>query len=295
MTDTPRRLQAELVLDAHAELGEGPAWDPEAGWLTWVDIKRSRVRFFDPERAADWAVEVGQHVGAATRRARGGWLLAVRDGFATLDADGTVSLVAPVEAERGGNRMNDGKCDPRGRFWAGTMADDETPGAGSLYRLDPDGTVTTMLTGVPISNGLAWSADERTMYYVDSPTGGVDAFDFDPDAGTIANRRRAATVPAGAGAPDGMTIDHDGCLWVAMWGGSAVHRYTPDGSLDTVVSLPTSQVTCCAFGGGGGDELFITTGRLGLSDQQLGAQPQAGGLFRCRPGTSGPASVPAAY
>jgi len=294
VTAAPRRLEAELVLDAHAQLGEGATWDAAGGRLVWVDILRGQAHRFDPAAAGDRAVDVGQHVGTAVPRARGGLLLALRDGFATLDDDGALRWIARVEADRPGNRMNDGKCDPRGRFWAGTMAYDETPGAGSLYRLDPDGTVTTMLTGVTISNGLAWSADQRTMWYIDTPTHGVDAFDFDAEAGTIANRRRVVAVPEADGSPDGMTVDHDGCLWVAMWGGAAVRRYRPDGTLDTVVALPVSQVTSAAFGGGRADELYVTSAREGLSDEQLAAQPHAGALFRVRPGVTGPPATPAA-
>jgi sugar lactone lactonase YvrE len=286
MTATPRRLDAEIVLDAHAELGEGPAWEAANRKLVWVDIKASHVHRFDPATGEDQTLDVGQHVGAAVPRADGGLLLALRDGFARF-AGGAVSSIAQVEADRPENRMNDGKCDPRGRFWAGTMADDERPGVGTLYRLDERG-VTPMVTGVTISNGLAWSADERTMYYIDTPTGGVDAFDYDPDTGSISDRRRVVTIPEGNGTPDGMTLDDEGCLWVALWGGWGVHRYLPDGSLDTVVPLPVKQVTSCAFGGEGRDELYITSAAIGLSPEERAAQPHAGALFRCRPGVAGP-------
>jgi sugar lactone lactonase YvrE len=286
MTATPRRLDAEIVLDAHAELGEGPAWEAANRKLIWVDIKASRVHRFDPATGEDQTLDVGQHVGAAVPRAAGGLLLALRDGFARF-AGGSVSSIAKVEAERPENRMNDGKCDPRGRFWAGTMADDERAGAGTLYRLD-EGGVTPMVTGVTISNGLAWSADERTMYYIDTPTGGVDAFDYDADSGSISGRRRVVTLPEGNGTPDGMTLDDDGCLWVALWGGWGVHRYLPDGTLDMVIPLPVKQVTSCAFGGEGADELYITSAAIGLSAEERDAQPHAGALFRCRPGVTGP-------
>ena len=293
---TPRRLQADLLLDAHAQLAEGPCWEAARGLLLWVDILAGRVHRLDPESGTDSALDAGQHVGAAVPRAAGGLLLAVRDGFATLDEQGHCTVIRQVEADQPDNRMNDGKCDPLGRFWAGTMAYkwEERPGAGALYRLDPDRSVRTMLTGVSISNGLAWSADARTFYYIDSPTRGVDAFDFDLEPGTLAERRRLVSVPAEAGMPDGMAIDHDGCLWVALYGGGAVHRYTPDATLDTIVEVPATQVTSCTFGGPDGGDLFITTAAQDLTEDQLATQPHAGALFSCRPGSSGPPPTPAA-
>jgi sugar lactone lactonase YvrE len=287
-----RQLDAELVLDARAELGEGPGWDAAAGILVWVDILAGQVCLFDPAQdpttaGGGQAVKVGEHVGAAVTRARGGLVLAVRDGFSALDtAADEISMLAVVDP-RPDTRMNDGKCDPDGRFWAGTMRYDEQEGGGALYRLDPDGTVTTVLTGVTTSNGLGWSPDGHTMYYIDTPTRRMDAFEFDPATGAL-GARRTLTEVEGTGFPDGMTVDHEGMLWVALWGGSAVHRYTPQGDLDTVVNLPVTRVTSCAFGGPDGADLYITTARTGLSESALAAQPAAGGLFRCRPGVTGP-------
>jgi sugar lactone lactonase YvrE len=188
-------------------------------------------------------------------------------------------------------RFNEGKCDTSGRFWAGTMAYDETPGAGALYRLDPDGRASLMLIGVTISNGLAWSLDGRTMYYIDSPTRRIDAFSFTPETGEISDRRPVITIPGELGVPDGMTIDAEGGLWVALWGGAAVHRYL-DGRLAEVIRLPVSQPTSCAFGGSDLDELYVTSAREGLSFEQREAQQLAGAVFRVRPGVRGlPAAV----
>ncbi|HEX8005748.1 MAG TPA: SMP-30/gluconolactonase/LRE family protein, partial [Trebonia sp.] len=199
-----RTITAELVADAQADLGEGPAWDAAAGRLIWVDITGSVVHELLPDgRSRRW--NVPEHVGAAVPRTRGGLLLAVRSGFAALADDGSVSVVARVEADDAGTRMNDGKCDPQGRFWAGTMSYSETPGTGSLYRLDPDGGVHRILTSVTISNGLGWSPDGTVMYYTDTATGGVDRFRFDAAAGALADRRRLITVDPADGSPDGMT------------------------------------------------------------------------------------------
>lgn len=275
----------EVVLDAHAQVGECPVWDRSRGELLWVDIPRHTVHRFRPCGGRRSAVDVGQPVGAVAVRATGGLVLAVRDGFALLDDDAApVRLVAEVERDRPGNRMNDGRCDAAGRFWAGTMALDMAPGAGALYRLDPDLTVERVLAPTSVSNGLGWSADGRTMYFVDSATGGVDAFDH--ASGSLRGRRRLIEVPVGT-LPDGMAIDADGFLWVALWNGWCVHRYSPDGVLDTVVELPAAQITSCTFGGGDLDELYVTSAAAGLSPRERAAQPHAGAIFRVRPGVRG--------
>jgi sugar lactone lactonase YvrE len=183
--------------------------------------------------------------------------------------------------------MNEGDCDPDGRFYCGSMAYDITPGAGTLYRLDSDGTTTTVLTGVTISNGLAWSPDGGTAYYVDTPTQRIDVFDYDTARG-LTERRTLLTIPADAGAPDGLTVDSEGRIWVALWGGSAVRCYEPTGTLVEQLTLPVSQVTACTFGGADLDELYITTSREGMAADD---EPRAGALFRARPGATGrPAS-----
>jgi sugar lactone lactonase YvrE len=220
-------------------------------------------------------------------------VLAVAGGFARLDLDaGRFEMLAAVEADHPQNRMNDGACDPAGRFWAGTMAIDERPRAGALYRLDPDLTVHTMLTGVTISNGIDWSPDGRRMYYVDSPTRRIDVFDFDPKTGAIADRRPFVEVPADAGIPDGLTVDAAGFVWLALWGGAALRRYAPDGTLERAVPLPVSHPTSCAFGGPALDELYVTSARRDLTPDERARQPMAGGLLRLRPGVVGrPAHV----
>lgn len=291
--DATRSLQAELAVDAGARLGEAPAWDAAARRLLWVDIVGRTVHELRPAgdtyEQRHWTVP--EEVGAAVPRRRGGLLLAVRGGFATLDGEGSYSRFVPVEAERTENRMNDAKCDPQGRLWAGTMTDRRADtDDGALYRLDPDAAVHTMLTRVGLSNGMGWSPDRRTMYYIDTRAGGVDAFDFDPDSGTISGRRRLVTVQGGK--PDGMTTDDAGCLWVAVINSGQVRRYTPAGAPDTVVNLPASRVTSCAFGGHRRDELFITTAQQGLDETALAGQPLAGGLFRCEPGVTGPPATP---
>src|SRR5579859_2658176 len=193
---------------------------------------------FDPQTGTSSYFDAGQALGAATPRVSGGFVLALRNGFGILEA-GTHEdrMISDTEADKPENRMNDGKCDARGRFWAGTMPLTETTATGALYRLGADHDVKAMASEITISNGIDWSLDNRLMYYIDTATQGVDVFDFDLDAGTIANRRRLITVPDDHGMPDGMTVDAAGYLWVAFWGGWAVRRYAPDGSLDRTVRV----------------------------------------------------------
>ena len=278
----------ELVLDARADLGEGPRWDAHGQRLLWVDIMRGRVHAYTPARAGCRSVDVGRPVGALAGAADGGVVLAVAGGFARLDWDsGQIRMLAAIEADRPHSRMNDGACDPGGRFWAGTRALDERPHAGALYRLDRDLTVHTMLTEVTISNGIDWSLDGRRMYYVDSPTRRIDVLDFDASTGAIANRRPFVSVPAEAGIPDGLTVDAHGFVWLALWGGAALHRYDPEGARERVVPLPVTHPTSCAFGGSDLDELYVTSARRPLSADERARQPMAGGLLRVRPGVVG--------
>jgi sugar lactone lactonase YvrE len=275
----------EVLVAAGATLAEGPVWDLRSGRLAWVDIPSSRIFLTDVRSGDSDVIHAPLPVGAVAPRAAGGFVAALADGFWVVGA-GPAELIARIPEARPGLRFNDGKCDPAGRFWAGTVDSDETPGVAGLYRLDPDGTASRMLDGVTISNGLAWSADGRTMYYVDTPTQRIDAFEFTVSTGAIAGRQPVVHIPLADGAPDGLTIDAEGGLWVALWGGGAVRRYV-DGRLDRVIRLPVSQVTNCTFGGDGLDELFVTSASEGLSVQERAAQPFAGAVFRLRPGVRG--------
>jgi sugar lactone lactonase YvrE len=281
-------LEADLLVDAHAALGEGPVWDDREGCLWWVDIMGEAIHRTDPASGRDEIVPIGQLVGAVALRESGGLVAAVRDGFVAVDpASGRLDLLAPVERDDPTTRMNDGKVDPAGRFWAGTMGIDPRPGVGTLYRLDPDLRVTAVLRGTTISNGLDWSLDGRIMYYIDTPTRRVDRFAFEPASGALADRAPAIAIREGAGGPDGMTVDAEGFLWVALWDGWAVERYSPEGRLDRRVEVPAQQASSCAFGGPDLDLLFITTAQEGFPSGGLPEQPHAGGLFVCRPGVRG--------
>lgn len=279
---------AELALDARADLGEGPLWDAAGRRLLWVDIMAARVNAFEPATGHTAGWDTGQPVGAAALRASGGLLLAVQSGFAALDEEtGAVHGLASYAGAAPDVRMNDGKCDPAGRFWAGTMAFDMRAGAGALYRLDPGGAVSTMVAGVAISNGLDWTPDLQGMYYIDSPTARIDLFDYDVPTGAISNRRPFVRIEEGAGWPDGLTVDAEGNVWVALWGGSAVRCYSPAGRLEGVVRVPALQASSCAFGGEDLGDLYITSARTGLSEDVLAASPASGGLFVARTGARG--------
>jgi sugar lactone lactonase YvrE len=279
MTTKPTRVQAPVCT-----LGEGPVWDAGDQALYWVDIPESRVhRIAADGSLSSW--DTGQPVGAVVLRASGGLVVAVRDGFLALDpVSGKLTTLAEVERDRPENRMNDGACDRAGRFYAGTMADDERPEAGALYRLDRDLSVTRLRTGVGISNGIGWSPDERLMYYIDSHTHRVDVFDYNPATGAIDGRRPFAAVGQDDVVPDGLTVDADGGVWVAVWGGYAVLHHDPGGQVLEALELPAARVSSCVFGGPDLDRLFITTA--------AGPGESAGALFVCEPGVTGQPSHP---
>ena len=282
-----RTLGAEVAVPAQCELAEGPVWDAARGLLRWVDILPGRVHALDPVTGAHTRFEAGDPVGTVGLTRGGGLVLALVDGFALAGYDGQgLRRFGEFTIDRSVLRFNDGKPDPWGSFWAGTMALGEQGGpACSLYRLSPDGAVTELFGGVGLSNGLDWSDDRRVFYYADSLAGGVDVFATDPDTGALSDRRRFVSVSGGV--PDGLTLDAEGCLWLAVWGSGELHRYTPDGRLDTVVTLPATQVTSAAFGGTDLSILYITTARENFTPADLAAQPQAGHIFTCTPGVAG--------
>jgi sugar lactone lactonase YvrE len=272
---------------APALLGEGPVWDAARGELVWVDIDRALVHRRAPG-GEQTSVDVGGPVGCAVSRADGGLALALRDGFALLPAGGgEPRLLAAVEQGRPDTRMNDGSCDSRGRFWAGTMSLTGDTRTAALYRLDADLTATRVLPGLSISNGLAWSPDDRLMYHVDTPRCRIDVYEFDASAGLIGGRRAAIPVAPEHGRPDGLTVDAEGGIWVALWGGGTVQRFTPEGELDARLELPVTQVTSCCFGDPDLGTLYVTSAARGAEHE-----PLAGSLFACRPGVRGLPATP---
>lgn len=286
-------MKPELILDARADLGEGPAWETINGRLYWVDIRAGFLHCYDPRSGSDQAHHFDEPVCCVapcrpTWKSPGGLngdlVLALKSGLVLFNqASEEREDLARPEAQLPGNRFNDGKCDPAGRFLAGTMDDAEMEASGSLYSYSPDGSLKPLLKGVRISNGLTWSPDGGTFYHIDTPTRQVTAFDYDLAGGDIANPRPVVTVPAEMGWPDGMTADAEGMLWVAMWAGAKITRWDPvTGKLLEAIPIPAWNVSACAFGGPDLTDLYVTTARKGMSAEQLAVYPLSGALFRIR-------------
>ncbi len=293
-------MQAELLLDARAALGEGPAWDAKTQTLYWVDILAKRIHAFQDGR--DIVLQLDETVGCAAPRRMGGLVAALRASFVTLEWGAARTLASGASAgdgipprtflasvsEPASNRFNDGKCDPAGRLFAGTMNMNEKSPSGNLYSLEAGKPPRKLLDGVTISNGLAWSPDYKTFYYIDTPTRLVRAFDYDLDTGDIANPRVVIEVPESVGWPDGMTSDMEGRLWIALWGGSRVARWNPlTGQKEAEIVVPAPHVTSCVFGGARRDILYVTTARVGLDESALAQNPLSGGVFQIQTQTEG--------
>lgn len=267
--------------------GEGPVWDIQEQALYWVDIPEKRIyRRAEADGSVDsWPV--GSDIGAMALRKDGGFVAALRDGLTLIDPrSGSQRFVLDPEPDEPATRFNDGKCDRAGRFWVGTCHEVADPSQrrqiAALYRIDPDLRCHKIVSGVRTSNGLDWSPDNRTMYYTDTPTYRIDAFDFDPDTGSVSNRRVFAQLPQGIGRPDGLAVDAAGYVWSAHFDGWRLTRYTPSGAVDCIVMFPVQHVTSCAFGGADLKTLYVTSATEDLSPEQLVEQPLAGALFALR-------------
>ena len=274
-------MRAEQITEPVAYHGEGPVWSERWGGLRWLDMLAGDVLSLT-DGGNIRRSHVGNVVAAIRPRKQGGAVIGVERGFALENADGTLTHLGELWTDEQ-VRMNEGGCDPDGRFYCGSMSRDKRPGAGALYRLDADLSVSVVLTNVTISNGLEWSPDGSLAYYNDTATYSVSVFDYDPRAGLI-NRRVFVDLSGESKRPDGLTVDEQGGVWVALSNGSAVRRYTSDGVLDEVIEMPVKKVTACAFGGPQLDQLFITTSREGI---EPGTDPLAGSLFRAFPGVRG--------
>jgi len=283
----------EVALDLKCQLGEGPIWDSKLQKLLWINIVAKEVHVYDPKTKKDEVLNVGQMVGTIVPRKQGGAVVALENGFHFLDLnDGKVTKIIDPENVPN-NRFNDGKCDPAGRLYAGTMDMKAAKEKGALYVLDTDLSARKILDKTTISNGIIWSPDHTKMYYTDSPKRTIDVFDYDIKTGNISNRQVLIALEPGDDVPDGNTIDADGNLWVAHWGGSKVTQWNPHTKeLMRTVHVPASQITAVAFGGPTLEDLYITSARIDLDDEKLSKEPLAGALFVTRiPGVKGvPAS-----
>ncbi len=289
----PDDLNAELVLDSKSMLGEGSLWHPKEKKLYWVDIEGKTLHIYDPATGKDKELTVGSRIGTVVPVKSGGALIALQNGIHKIDIrTGKLSFINAPFTDTG-LRFNDGKCDPSGRFWVGTLAVDSRRKGAVLYRIDKDKSVHVVLEGVTISNGIVWTADKKTMYYIDTSTGTVQGFNYDDKTGAISNRRVVVQIPGGYGSPDGMTIDAEGNLWVALWGAGCVGKFNPiSGKMILKVKVPAPNVSSCAFGGENLETLYITTARVGVNADMLKEFPLSGGMFAVKPGVRG---VPANF
>ncbi|MBL8051443.1 MAG: SMP-30/gluconolactonase/LRE family protein [Anaerolineales bacterium] len=268
-------MNVELIFDARATLGEGPAWDARTQTLYWVDILEKNI-YADVELFA----ELDDLIGCLAPCENGHLILGTRASFTDFEPATAQQTVLYTLTESAHNRMNDGKCDPAGRFLAGTMAMNESEPSGNLYSFNGKQT-EVLIPNVTISNGMAWSPDYKTFYYIDTPTREVKAFDYDLKTGKIANPRVVIQIPASFGWPDGMTSDMQGNLWIAMWGGAQITKWNPNtGVLLEKIPVPALNTSCCAFGGKNMNELFITSARHGMSEKEITSHPHSGGLFK---------------
>jgi len=279
-------MQAKTLVACHNELGEGPIWHPLENRLYWLDILEKKIQRYDPRRAEYQVFNVGQKISALGLRGPNSFITAGENGFAfwSLDWD-TFRAISNPERGKSDARFNDGKVDRDGRFWAGTMT---AEGASSkLYKLDENLVVTPMIENVTISNGIGWSPDDHIMYYADTRRFTIYAYDFEHDKGEISNKREFVQFSGEDGVPDGLTVDAEGYVWCALWGGWRVERYSPEGECVQTIEVPVAQPSSCTFGGEDFRTLYITSAREGMSQAQLAEQPQAGNLFTCQPGVRG--------
>lgn len=283
-------MKAELLLDAKASLGEGALWNSKTNELYWVDIEKGILHIYNPQSQENKSINVGQRVGTVVPTEEGNALVALEDGIYEVDlkTEKKKMLTARPEKNYPDNRFNDGKCDPAGRFWVGTMSMKGIAKAGALYCFDNQGYIKKVYDSVTVSNGIVWSLDSTKMYYIDTPTKEVKEFAYDVATGKATFTKVAVKIPDGMGYPDGMTIDNEGMLWIAMWEGYSVLRCSPlTGELLTKIEVPVARVTSCAFGGENLDTLYITTASIGAKEEELKEYPHSGSLFVVKTGHKG--------
>lgn len=285
MSDEPSSATT-IAVQGPAQLGEGPVWDNSSGELLWVDISGRRIHRWDPITGASTSLATEGDVGAVVLCRDGGMIVAVECELWKVSVAGEWTLLASVEPKPG-VRFNDCRADPRGRLWAGTLHRDREQGQAALYRLDPGGQLTLVLPQRTISNGIGWSPDGETMYYIDSTTWRVVAYDYDLNSGNLGRASVFAEIDPADGLPDGLTVDSEGGVWVCLFGGAKVRCYRPDGVLDRQIALPLTNPTCPAFGGLELRTMYITTARHRLTAEQLEREPNAGAVLQLDVGVGG--------
>ena len=285
-------MKAELLLDTKSSLGEGALWNAKRHELYWIDIENGILYVYQPQKQKNRAIKLGKKVGTVVPTEDGQVLVALQDGIYKLDLETEkLRLLAQRPDNNPKNRFNDGKCDPAGRFWVGTMSMEGEQKAGALYLFDNEGKISKKYDSVTVSNGIVWNIDSTKMYYIDTPTKEVKEFAYNNATGEVSFTKVAVQIPDNAGYPDGMTIDSDGMLWIAMWEGFGVLRFDPNtGAQLLKIELPVARVTSCAFGGENLDTLYITTANVGASEEELKQYPNSGSVFVVKTGHKGVAN-----
>lgn len=282
-------MTAELEFETKSLLGEGAFWNHKTNELYWVDIEAKTLNIYSPETKANRSIQLPSLVGTVVPYTKSEAVVALLDGIYKVNVlSGELSLLSDIESNMPENRFNDGKCDPRGNLWVGSMHFGQSKPNASVYKINQQGETTKMIDSVTISNGIVWTKDAKTMYYIDTPTEQIVAYDFDKQTSTISNKRVVVEVSKEHGFPDGMAIDEDDMLWVGMWNGNAVARFNPkNGKLISKISVPAHNVTSCAFGGENLDILYITTSSLDMTEEEQKKYPRAGSIFKIKPGVKG--------
>jgi len=281
--------KATLEHKIKTKLGEGAIWNHQTQEFFWVDIEGRLLHIYNPKTKKNRSFPTPSRIGTVVPSGKETAIIALEDGMYSINTiTGDIELFTKVESDQPENRFNDGKCDPAGRLWVGSMHLEQITGRANLYRIDPDGTATKMLDSITISNGIVWTKDQKTMYYIDTPTGHIQGYDYEVNTGTISNERIAVEVPTALGYPDGMTIDENDMLWVGLWNGNAVANFNPlTGKLIRKIEVPAHNVTACAFGGENLDLLYITTASVDMTAEEMTEFPDAGSVFVAKPGVKG--------
>ena len=281
--------EVTVAYQTEAKLGEGAIWNHESNKLYWVDIEGKLFNMFDPKTKKNRSFLTASQIGTVVPINKKEALIALIDGIYTINLEtGHTTVFAEMADVLTGCRLNDGKCDPAGRLWVGSMHWKQESGKAKLFSIQNDGTITTKIDSVTISNGIVWTKDKKTMYYIDTPTSQIKAYDYDSATGTISNERVAVEISKDLGFPDGMTIDDEDMVWVGMWNGNAVIRFNPiTGQLLQKIEVPAHNITSCAFGGENLETLFITSAKLDMTDEELKKYPLAGSVFKVNPGVKG--------
>ncbi len=282
-------LTPKIEYEIESLLGEGAFWNYKTKELYWIDIEGKQLHIYNPETKQNKSFTTPSRIGTVVPHNETEAIVALEDGIYNLDLNtGVTNILSDVEHSVTENRFNDGKCDPSGNLWVGSMHYAQTAPKANLYKIDAKGNSEKMLDNITISNGIVWTSDAKTMYYIDTPTGNIRAFDFDKNDNTISNERVAVKVPTTLGYPDGMAIDEENMLWVGLWNGNAVVRFNPiTGEVISKIEVPAHNVTSCAFGGDNLDVLYITTASIDMTDEEKKQYPLAGSLFKVKPGVKG--------